>query len=278
MKLKNQLPISRLIGKIDNDFNLGDSDWIPRVGAWTIDALNQMNILPRHRVRRIFSVNNRFVTLPEIANLSEVRVFDMNGCEIPMAKRGSCGCANETNSTSQEILVNADTAHGGIQSTNHITVYDEDGNEIPYSEIAGIYYTRDIYSERSVIKKITNNCNRNFVLECRTIEFNFDIDKVIVESLEALTYHDDYYNECMPYIYDDGLLLEALAWYCLFKHLSRGSKHPVYSLTSPNQILNPYSHWMDLKNKAKASVLNHINNDDKVWNSFFYNSTFRPRD
>ena len=33
MKIKNQVNIGRLIGKIDNDFNLSESDWIPRVAA-----------------------------------------------------------------------------------------------------------------------------------------------------------------------------------------------------------------------------------------------------
>ena len=43
MKLKHQLPLQRLIAKIDNDFNISESDWIPRVAAWTIDALSQIN-------------------------------------------------------------------------------------------------------------------------------------------------------------------------------------------------------------------------------------------
>ena len=46
MQLNNQLPLQRLIGKIDNDFNIDNSDWIPRVGAWVTDALSQMKLLP----------------------------------------------------------------------------------------------------------------------------------------------------------------------------------------------------------------------------------------
>ena len=49
MKIKNQLPLSRLIGKIDNDFNISESDWIPRVAAWVTDALSQMQILPMEK-------------------------------------------------------------------------------------------------------------------------------------------------------------------------------------------------------------------------------------
>ena len=59
MKIKNQLTIQRLVGKIDNDFNISESDWIPRVAAWTIDALAQMKILPFEKKRRKLEVSDR---------------------------------------------------------------------------------------------------------------------------------------------------------------------------------------------------------------------------
>ena len=31
--------IEHIIAKIDNDFNIDHSDWIPRVAAWAIEAL-----------------------------------------------------------------------------------------------------------------------------------------------------------------------------------------------------------------------------------------------
>lgn len=278
MKLKNQLPISRLIGKIDNDFNLGESDWIPRVAAWSIDALNQMNILPKHRVRRILQVNNRLATLPEIFGLHNLKVYDNHGCEIPLAKNSKC-CRdnNEANSISQTILVTNPTSHGGIQVDDHIVVYDINGNPIEYSEIEGIHYTNQLFNEQNEFINLPNRTNRNFVLECRTIELNYDTDFICVETLETATYFDEYYQDCVPYLYDDGNLLEALAWYCLYKYLSRGSKHPVYDLKSSSPVLNPYHHWIDMKSKAKSSVLNAISNNEDGWRSFFYNSTFAPR-
>ena len=39
MKIKNKVSLGRLIGKVDNDFNISESDWIPRAAAWVIDAL-----------------------------------------------------------------------------------------------------------------------------------------------------------------------------------------------------------------------------------------------
>ena len=95
MKLNNQVPLQRLVGKIDNDFNISESDWIPRVAAWTIDALSQMKVLPMERKRRRLEVSDRIATFPCELNASEIKVFDKNGCEIEHLdkSKSSCNCS-----------------------------------------------------------------------------------------------------------------------------------------------------------------------------------------
>ncbi len=247
MKIKNQLPLQRLIGKIDNDFNISESDWIPRVAAWAIDALSQMQILPMERKRRKLEVSNRIAQFPCQINGTELKVFDKNGCEIAeLNKNVSCGCSLSKKSTPQEIAIIDDTNKTGINFMRVGTV-------------------------------AVSNINRNFVLDGNNIELNFDTDEIEVETYETATYYDDYYECEVPYIYDNGLLLEALAWYVMFKYLSRGSKHQVYSLTSTNSVLNPYVQWNTLRPKAMASVKIAISRSTDGWNNFFYNSTFLPR-
>ena len=247
MKIKNRLPIQRLIGKIDNDFNISESDWIPRVAAWTIDALSQMQILPMEKKRRRLEVSNRVAQFPCQINATELKVFDKYGREIPeLNKETSCGCNNVRNYSPQEIAVIDTSNKTGV---NFMTV-------------------------GTVFGSASNN---NFVLDGNNIELNFDTDEIEVETYETATYYDEYYDCEVPYIYDNGLLLEALAWYVMFKYLSRGSHHQVYSLTSPNQVLNPYMQWNTLRPKAMASVKIAISKDTDGWNNFFYNSTFLPR-
>ena len=247
MKINNQLTLQRLVGKIDNDFNISESDWIPRVAAWTIDALSQMQVLPMERKRRELEVSERIAQFPCQLNATEFKVFDKNGCEIPNLKESKgCGC-------SRASYVNRDSEIAIFDSSNKTGVQP--------MEIANV---------------VSAN-NRNYVLDCNNIELNFDTDKIIVESYEVATYHDDYYDCECPYIYDNGLLLEALAWYCLFKYLSRGSSHPIYDLKSPNQVINPFIQWNTLKTKAANSVKIAISNSRDGWNNFFYNSTFLPR-
>ena len=158
----------------------------------------------------------------------------------------SCGCSKSSKTMPQEIAVIDDTNKTGINFMTVGTV-------------------------------VASNRNCNFVLDGNNIELNFDTDEIEVESYETATYFDEYYQCQVPYIYDNGLLLEALAWYCLFKYLSRDSKHPVYSLSSPNQVLNPYIQWNTLRPKAMASVKIAISRSSDGWNNFFYNSTFLPR-
>lgn len=246
MKIKNRLPLQRLIGKIDNDFNISESDWIPRVAAWTIDALSQMQVLPMERKRRKLEVSNRIAQFPCQINAEELKVFDKSGREIPELNREtSCGCSNSRKSTPQEIAV-IDTANK-----------------------TGINFMQ--------VGTIVGPNSHNFVLDGNNIELNFDTDEIEVETYETATYFDDYYQCEVPYIYDNGLLLEALAWYVMFKYLSRGSSHPVYDLKSNNSALNPYVQWNILRPKAASSVKIAISRSSDGWNNFFYNSTFLPR-
>lgn len=247
MKIKNQCTINRLVGKIDNDFNISESDWIPRVAAWVIDALSQMKCLPMQKKKRKLKVNNRIAVFPCALNATELEVYDESGCPINEANENGCGCqqSSSTGEQDSEIAI--------IDVTNKTGV-----NFMQVAKVGG------------------NRANRNYVLDGDRIELNFDADYIYVKSYEVATYHDDYYDCDVPYIYDDGLLLEALAWYVLFKYLSRGSKHPIYDLKSNSPVTNPYLQWNTLRPKAAASVRAKLRKDDG-WNNFFYNNTFLPR-
>lgn len=242
MNIKNHISLDRLIGKIDNDFNISESDWIPRVAAWTIDALSQMQVLPMEKKKRKLEVSDKIAQFPCKINSTELKVYDKNGCEIKeLNSNNSCGC----NNTSQEIAI--------FDSSNK----------------TGINYMN--------VANIINSSNKNFVLDGNNIELNFDTDYIIVETFETATYFDEYYQCDVPYIYDNGLLLEALAWYVLFKYLSRGSHHQIFDLKSQIPALNPYIQWKELKVKAASSVKIELSRNKDGWNNFFYNSTFLPR-
>lgn len=251
MKVKRLISIQRLIGKVDNDFNISESDWIPRVAAWTIDALSQLKVLPMEKKRRILEVSERIALFPCEITTSELKVYDKYGNEIANGSDSKCGCFKATNSST-----------GGQEQTIGITNNN----------------AKDWATSTILAKTQVNPEGHMFYLQGNNIELNFDTDKIIVESLEVATYHDEYYDCEVPYIYDNGTLLEALAWYILFKYLSRNGKHPVYSLTSSSPYTNPFAQWNNLKSKAKTSVLNDMSKDtDEDWNNFFYNSTFLPR-
>ena len=249
MKIKNQLPLSRLIGKIDNDFNISESDWIPRVAAWVTDALSQMQILPMEKKKRTLEVSERVAQFPCKLNASSIRVFDTNGNEIVAYDSDkSCGCGGQATFSTGGVI-------GVTDSSNKTGVN---------------------------VVQVANVCNglsgRNYVLDCDKIELNFDADSIVVESFETATYYADYYDCECPYVYEDGMLLEALAWYCLYKYLSRGSQHPVYSLKSNVPTLNPLSQWHYYRPKAINSVKKKLAEErNEGWNNFFYNSTFLPR-
>lgn len=251
MMLKQNVDLSRIIGKVDNDFNISESDWIPRAAAWIIDALSQLKCLPTERKKRTLEVNGRVAIFPCQLNAKEIKVYDSNGCEIQQLDEtksccGSKNIRNDSNESPAEIAIIDDT---NISGRNFMRV----------ASIANTYN------------------NRNFVITCNNhIELNFDTDNITVESWETATYHDDYYDCDVPYVYDNGTLLEAISYYILYKYLSRGSHHPVFDLKSNSPVTNPYLQWKELKSKAIASVRNDLYKDSD-WRNFFYNFTFDPR-
>lgn len=245
MKNNQLLNIERLLGKIDNDFNIDNSDWIPRVAAWVIDALSQLKCLPKEVRERELPVEGRIAIIPCTINLDSLKVFDEYGCEIPRATTQSCCGRN------QRVI----------------------------TEQIGVSQVSDDERERVIVANIINPTGKNYVITgCDKIELNFDANYITIKSEEVKQYHSELYNCDVPYIFDDGILLEALEFYCLYKMLGRGYKHQVYSLNG-NEATNPYIQWKLLKDNAIASVtikLRRLYGKDG-WNNFFFNSTFLPR-
>lgn len=66
--------IERIIAKIDNDFNPDNSDWVPRVGVWTLEVMGQLNILNTERAK---------VQLPVKERINFLKYF-------PAASKSSC--------------------------------------------------------------------------------------------------------------------------------------------------------------------------------------------
>ena len=64
--------VERIIAKIDNDFNPDNSDWIPRVGAWCIDAMSQLDVLRTKKTKKKVTVSDRIAYLECPINVDKV--------------------------------------------------------------------------------------------------------------------------------------------------------------------------------------------------------------
>ena len=112
MQNEKNTQLERLIAKIDNDFNPDNSDWIPRVGAWAIDAMSQINVLPKERVRKKLNVIDRIAVYP--CGLDDViKVYDCHGCEIKRLEHNECACScgNPPSTGKKENSVNINVSN-----------------------------------------------------------------------------------------------------------------------------------------------------------------------
>lgn len=266
MNIKHLLPLQRIIAKMDNDFNIDQSDWIPRVAAWTIDAMSILKCTPYVRRRFKCCVQNNIVRCsPSLVDCKNVKVYDKNGCEIDNAGNQSITL------TPYSQLNDYGNIRGCCKLSNSSSSWNDE-------EIAIFTGSKEIQDRLRIGRTCKNHLNNFVVIDENKIELNYNTDWVVVEALTIATYYDEYFNEEVPFVYDNGLLLDAICWYCMMKILQRGYKHQVFSLGG-QEPTNPYIQWNKIKDQAAASVRKDLRDTSKNegWSNFFYNATFLPR-
>lgn len=272
--------IDRIIAKIDNDFNIDNSDWIPRVGAWVTDALGIINVSTTERVKEKFIIKDR-IAYNKCGFKGKIKVYDKNGCEIKELndiKQNGCGCGISSPFTGEEIntnIINSSQTSGIITNENPV---DNPDKVIDYPGVG-----KDYTSKRIVevwLPDGNSTVNKNYVLiDCKQIELNFDTDYIIVEHDKIKTCHSNVYNCDFPEIPNNAKLIEYLAYWCIYKMLLRGYKHPVLNLHASQYGTNPYYIMKQLEDEAKRSVINQGIDEDltNLWRSAFFIGTFNPR-
>lgn len=278
MKQSN-VGIERIIAKIDNDFNPDTSDWIPRVAAWTIDALGMIDAIQTIRKQRKLRVVERIAYSDCNINDNNLKVYDSNGCEVPKTEKGlsqsctSTGCLKQS-----DITGSAKTTE--LTKTLSISK-SEAAKALDYSVFIETTKNSEVPSHAVINGKIGDyNNDRNYVIiDSNKLELNFDDTYVIIESEEVQTCKSEIYNCELPVIPNNNLLFEYLVSWCMYKMLCRGYKHPVLNLRDNNAATNPYFAYMYFKDKAKTSLISDAQKDfdSDIWRSSFYIDTFNPR-
>ena len=274
--------IDRIIAKIDNDFNPDNSDWIPRVGAWVHDGLGLLDINVTKRVKEKFKVIGR-VAYSKCELKGKIKIYDANGCEIKELddiKNNDCCVKIDDHTTGdqiQKIASNGSRTTSIIENNNPSKVPDK----VVITQVNGgdgsRYNVTEVYSNSPVE-------GRNYVLvDCKHIELNFDTEYIIVEHDEVNTCHSNIYNCDFPEIPDNAKVIEFLAYWCIYKMLLRGYKHPVMNLHASKYGTNPYYIAQSLMEEAKRSYINHGVEDAlngelaRLWRSSFFIGAFDPR-
>lgn len=263
------ITVEHIIAKIDNDFNPDNSDWIPRVAAWCTDAMNQLKVTKTENKSYKVIINNR-LGKSSCCNLDIVKVLDSNGCEIKEAGRDNC-CNAPSPTGGFQQSDSTDTCNLNGSKTREVLVNNNVVEDVVFAEHVNTVIETDRHNVH-VIKQNTN-INKNYIVSGNTIELNFDDKFVTVIAKNVKTQYSEYYKCDIPVIPNNGLLAEALAYYCMYKMLCRGYKHPVFNLNASQYGTNPYYIWMQLKDKARVSVINDVQGDDNgEWRRFFINS------
>ena len=271
---KTNTSVEHIIAKIDNDFNPDNSDWIPRVGAWCIDVMNMLKIINKENKKVKVFVKDRIAYSNCPLNNTNFKVYTNKGCQIKEAKdnfNSSCGCNNDF-STGEE-------SYTELANTVGVVINNKTQEEIVHSN----HINSKDYSSRYNVEhyKINNQQDLNYVIvDCNKLELNFDTDCIYIEQEVVKTVKSDIYGCELPVIPNNGLLIEAITYYCMYKMLCRGYKHPVFNLNASQYGTNPYYMWIKLKDEAERSIINEgfeDIDDNNLWQSAFYINTFNPK-
>ena len=270
--------VERIIAKIDNDFNPNNSDWIPRVAPWCIDVLQQLDVLLTDKVRKELTVKDRVARSNcDLDNL-DVKVYDKNGCLIPNAndKMSCCGNASSTG-------VKEETPGCHIMRTPQTIEYEGCTGKPKMIGSHAVQINTCSYPARYNVVERYDHCgdnqNHNWVLSnCRNIDLNFDTDKIFIEydTVRTTTGADGCSYPAIP---NNGILIECIVYYCMYKMLCRGYKHPIFNLQASQYGTNPYYMFTKLKDEAERSILNDGINQDvsKLFRSSLFIQTYYPR-
>lgn len=269
--------VERIIAKIDNDFNPDNSDWIPRVGAWCIDAMSQLNILRTKRKKIKLTVSDK-IAYSDCPINTNIKVYDENGCEIKEINDSSNKCCNSPSmgDSSNENNIVTEITPNTINVVN--TSKNNSSNYVVAETINDKYPFR--YNVHHYVIGNNNEEEHNYVLVgSNKIELNFDTDYIYVETEYIETVCSELFGCELPVIPNNGLLIEAIAYYCMYKMLCRGYKHPVFNLNASQYGTNPYYMWTTLKEEAKRSIANNvdINDASKLFRSNLFINTFDSR-
>ena len=279
--------IEQIVAKIDNDFNPDNSDWIPRVAAWCIDALQQLRLFNKVDKKLKLKVTDRIARTCCNLDVTDIKVYDEDGCEIKKAEIGDVWneCCNSFTGVGEKSETE-EPAYTEVTDTIGLQQGESAGSDTSYMRTI---QTKDYNARYNAIYDVeynnkNNKSNHRYVLaNCNTIEINFDAKYIIVVYKTVQTIKSDKYGIELPTIPNNGTVIEALTNYCMYKMLCRGYKHPVFNLQASQYGTNPYYIWMQLKDKAKTeSILDSqsesdVDDSSRMFRSNFYIDGFDPR-
>lgn len=254
--------IEHIIAKIDNDFNIDNTDYIPRIAAWVIEALSILRCTKTEVKTKRIPINNKFGISDIDLDYNRIKMYDSNGCEIySIDEEMKCGCSSTGCFNKEETIGRGEQIAIPTDPTNPVGDYVTTNKQ----RVVGRAYSRRYYMP----------------INKKQFELNFNTDYVCVKYNSVVTTQSEKYGCELPVIPNNGLLIEAIGYYCMYKILCRGYKHPVMNLSASQYGTNPFFMWNHLKDEARRSVIldeqGEVIDDGGMWQNSFFNFTFNPK-
>ena len=247
------ITIEHIIGKLDNDFNPDGSDWIPRIPAWCVDAMNELKVLRKVDKKMKLTIINKIAKSKCCLIDDGLKVYDSNGCEVPRADTSKYRCGDtesapsstggQAEDESPERATNKDylgmpddCCPNGSRTREVIDTGKVGCNPVVYTVHNNTECPRcqhEVHSHCQTPRGGYDKSNHNYILiGGNTIELNFNDTCITVVYKDIETQYSDNYHCEIPVIPANGKLIQGLTYYCMARmlmlsliHISEPTRH-----------------------------------------------------
>lgn len=267
----NLVGVEEIISRLDNDFNVNQGDWLNRVPQWIYQCLGDLNIrLGYLNKAHIAEVENNYASVPD--DIAELIGVEHNGYRLDRRATSQYKATTTSDATYATLKTNIGVEVSGTLS--NVTLDDTLEDIVIDVDKIRVY-------DATTIVELPISSHYYYLHPNGKIETSFE-EGIITLHYYTLPYeYNETVNSNCPLIPDNEAVKDAITWYVFQSILQRGTKHPIFTLGSPNPKLDPFSRYrnarLNAKVKGKKVDADQAKIIDKMWQSALYNVISNPR-
>lgn len=245
-----------IISRIYDDYNIQSDDFVSKVSTWIYNAIRELGIKQTYILENpVLQFHDNRVCIP--IHVDRIYGVKINGIDANLSFDNINLNKTEYNGNSKHSVIGFD----GSVFPNEDSVLDI---YTPITEPISNVHIGESFIEFGDTLMTSSAFNLNYWKDHCKSEVNYkivngwiqtNIEYGVCEILCGSIPHEyaEELDTIFPIIPDDEILINCIIQYCLKNILMRGYKHPILSLATNNDLINPGLAYKNTKIAARNS-------------------------